>query len=113
MKFIEIDKNTNEIKSVFGWNDGRQLPTDYPKQDGTTIIGIPENFASDIRLKWQKSNIFIKNTNSIIDSSKDFNDYFTETERGQVEEVDPQQQISDLKAQNAQMLLKLVEGGLM
>ena len=104
-----VDENKKIIK-LFGWGDNRKLHSDYPKPDGSTVLGVPENFAENIRQKWVTVNVFVENLNALMDSTKDYAEYFTETEIEQTEPIDP---IAEMQTQNAQIILSLVQGGLM
>lgn len=110
MKYYAVVDNNKKIIKTFGWRDNRDLPSDYPKPEGTVIIGVPQNFAEEIQSKWQDTDVYVKDIGALMDSTKDYAYYFTETEKEQMEPTDP---LAELKTQNAEMLLTLVQGGLM
>lgn len=108
MQFYAVIKENKNVERVFGWGDSRELPTDYPKPEGSTIIKIPEKFAQILQTNWITKTYTIKDPTVILDSTKNYAEYFIESDREQEVAVDP---IKDLKEQNAQLVLTLVEKG--
>lgn len=79
--FILVGKVNRQIFRVFNWGDNRELPENYPIPEDCVVLKISENFAEHIRTNWLTRNTYIRDINTTLDSSKNFSDYFTETER--------------------------------
>jgi hypothetical protein len=101
-QYAIVDAN-NKILQVFGWGDNRVLPQDYPHPEGTNIIGVPENFAEIIQVKWQDTDVYVKDIGVLMDSTKDYGEYFTDVIK-EIQQASPtmedlQKQMESLQAQ--------------
>ena len=103
MNYYAVVDASNKILQVFGWGDNRALPQDYPHPEGTNIIGIPENFAEKIQSKWKDTEVFVKDIGVLMDSTKDYTEYFTDVAK-EIQQTSPtmedlQKQMESLQAQ--------------
>lgn len=107
MNYYAIVDQNKKITQLFGWGDNRPLPADYPHPEGTNIIGIPQNFADIIQGKWQDTDIYVKEITTLMDSTKDYTEYFTDVTKEQAQVLNPvedlQKQIADLQTQIKEM----------
>ena len=101
---VDQDK---KITQLFGWGDNRPLPADYPHPEDTNIVEIPENFAETIQNKWQDIDIYVKDIGVLMDSAKNYTEYFTDVTKGQTQASNPveelQKQVADLQNQIKEM----------
>ena len=107
MNYYAIVDQNKKIIQLFGWGDNRLLPAGYPHAEGTNIIGIPQNFAEEIQSKWQDTDVYIKDIKVLMDSTKDYTEYFTDVTK-EVQQASPtmedlQRQIADLQSQVEEM----------
>ena len=107
MNYYAIVDQDKKITQLFGWGDNRPLPQDYPHPENTNIIGIPGNFAEEIQAKWQDADVYVKDIGVLMDSTKDYAEYFTDVAK-EVQQTSPtmedlQKQVADLQSQIEEM----------
>ena len=106
--FVEINKDTKEVVSIFGWNDGRELPENYPIKENCIVLKVPKKLTKPLQGKWEVTKFYLKNMDAIFDSSKDYTEYFSsgtrELNTAQPSTInDLQKQVADLQNQIKEM----------
>lgn len=104
-QYIFVDK-TNKITALINYGKS-VLPQNYPVPENNIVLEIPTAFANIIKQKWGQVDIFVKDINTVMDSAKDYTEYFTDVTKEQTQASNPveelQKQVADLQNQIKEM----------